>query len=175
MIRCARQGYSVTLVVWWLLGFDVRSPSRCSLQPGVFTTPYPYWHQMGLPHTTSNDELVENALYRVRGFTLPSALCICAAIGTVRRSGHVFRMWILICYISISIAARTPSQAGDCTARHCRHHHRARSRRGRLHPCSEGLPRRPPPHLRREQHAPDCGRGPDWLWPDRKELVCRRL
>ena len=58
----------MTLVVWWLLGFDVHSPSRCSLQPGVFTTPYPYWHQMGLPHTTSNDELVENALYRVRGF-----------------------------------------------------------------------------------------------------------
>lgn len=35
-------------------------------QPGVFTTPYPYWHQLGLPHTTSNDDLVENALYRVR-------------------------------------------------------------------------------------------------------------
>ncbi|KWU45578.1 hypothetical protein RHOSPDRAFT_28732 [Rhodotorula sp. JG-1b] len=35
------------------------------LMPGVFTTPYPYWHQMGLPHTTSNDELVENALYRL--------------------------------------------------------------------------------------------------------------
>ncbi|GAA5868471.1 hypothetical protein JCM3774_005390 [Rhodotorula dairenensis] len=35
------------------------------LMPGVFTTPYPYWHQLGLPHTTSNDELVENALYRL--------------------------------------------------------------------------------------------------------------
>ncbi|BGP58231.1 hypothetical protein JCM8202_001488 [Rhodotorula sphaerocarpa] len=35
------------------------------LMPGVFTTPYPYWHQMGMPHTTSNDELVENALYRL--------------------------------------------------------------------------------------------------------------
>ncbi|BGP43475.1 hypothetical protein JCM10449v2_007510 [Rhodotorula kratochvilovae] len=35
------------------------------LMPGVFTTPYPYWHQLGLPHTTNNDELVENALYRL--------------------------------------------------------------------------------------------------------------
>ncbi|GAA5915358.1 hypothetical protein JCM6882_000231 [Rhodosporidiobolus microsporus] len=35
------------------------------VMPGVFTTPYPYWHQLGLPHTTSNDELVENALYRL--------------------------------------------------------------------------------------------------------------
>ncbi|BGP11439.1 hypothetical protein JCM10049v2_007346 [Rhodotorula toruloides] len=35
------------------------------LMPGVFTTPYPYWHQLGLPHTTSNDDLVENALYRL--------------------------------------------------------------------------------------------------------------
>jgi len=34
-------------------------------QPGVFTTPYPYWHQLGVPHTTSNDELVEQALYRL--------------------------------------------------------------------------------------------------------------
>ncbi|BGP20120.1 hypothetical protein JCM10213_000796 [Rhodosporidiobolus nylandii] len=35
------------------------------LMPGVFTTPYPYWHQLGVPHTTSNDELVEQALYRL--------------------------------------------------------------------------------------------------------------
>ncbi|GAA5901042.1 hypothetical protein JCM8208_007601 [Rhodotorula glutinis] len=35
------------------------------LMPGVFTTPYPYWHQLGLPHTTANEELVENALYRL--------------------------------------------------------------------------------------------------------------
>ncbi|GAA5874910.1 hypothetical protein JCM16303_004940 [Sporobolomyces ruberrimus] len=35
------------------------------LMPGVFTTPYPYWHQLGLDHTTSNDELVEQALYRL--------------------------------------------------------------------------------------------------------------
>ncbi|GAA6038807.1 hypothetical protein JCM8097_002903 [Rhodosporidiobolus ruineniae] len=35
------------------------------LMPGVFTTPYPYWHQLGLPHTTSNDDLVEQSLYRL--------------------------------------------------------------------------------------------------------------
>ncbi|GAA5879778.1 hypothetical protein JCM1840_001893 [Sporobolomyces johnsonii] len=35
------------------------------LMPGVFTTPYPYWHQLGLPCTTSNDDLVEQALYRL--------------------------------------------------------------------------------------------------------------
>ena len=58
----------MTLAVWWNSGGIRRSPGPLFLQPGVFTTPYPYWHQMGLPHTTSNDELVENALYRVRGF-----------------------------------------------------------------------------------------------------------
>ncbi|ORY88437.1 pyridoxal phosphate-dependent transferase [Leucosporidium creatinivorum] len=35
------------------------------LMPGVFTTPYPYWHQVGVPASTSQDELVKQALYQL--------------------------------------------------------------------------------------------------------------
>jgi len=35
------------------------------LMPGVFTTPYPYWHQMGLPSTTLADEISRLALYQL--------------------------------------------------------------------------------------------------------------
>lgn len=31
--------------------------------PGVFTTPFPYWHQLGVPVTTSPAELVKSSLY----------------------------------------------------------------------------------------------------------------
>lgn len=36
-----------------------------ALQPGVMTTPFPYWHQMGVPQTTSEEELVNRALYQL--------------------------------------------------------------------------------------------------------------
>lgn len=32
--------------------------------PGVFTTPFPYWHQMGLPPSTPTETLVANALHQ---------------------------------------------------------------------------------------------------------------
>lgn len=67
--RSDGQAHNVTGALWWRLVITTTHPAACLPQPGVFTTPYPYWHQMGLPHTTSNDELVENALYRVRGFS----------------------------------------------------------------------------------------------------------
>lgn len=35
------------------------------LMPGVFTTPYPHWHQMGLPSDTPTDQLVKSALYQL--------------------------------------------------------------------------------------------------------------
>ncbi|SGY33347.1 BQ5605_C002g01485 [Microbotryum silenes-dioicae] len=35
------------------------------LMPGVFATPFPYWHQMGLPESTSREELVKSALYQL--------------------------------------------------------------------------------------------------------------
>ena len=34
-------------------------------QPGVFATPFPYWHQLGLPPSTSEEELVNKALYQL--------------------------------------------------------------------------------------------------------------
>ncbi|KAH7916583.1 acetylornithine aminotransferase [Hygrophoropsis aurantiaca] len=35
------------------------------LMPGVFTTAFPYWHQLGLPSSTSEAELVRQALYQL--------------------------------------------------------------------------------------------------------------
>ncbi|KAK4049261.1 hypothetical protein OIV83_004197 [Microbotryomycetes sp. JL201] len=35
------------------------------LMPGVFTTPYPYWHQVGVPQSTPVDQLVKQALYQL--------------------------------------------------------------------------------------------------------------
>ncbi|KAM0790489.1 hypothetical protein ACM66B_003363 [Microbotryomycetes sp. NB124-2] len=35
------------------------------LMPGVFTTPYPYWHQVGVPQDTPVDQLVKQALYQL--------------------------------------------------------------------------------------------------------------
>lgn len=35
------------------------------LQPGVFSTPFPYWHQAGLPPNTSEEELVRLSLYQL--------------------------------------------------------------------------------------------------------------
>ncbi|GAA6020548.1 hypothetical protein JCM10207_008665 [Rhodosporidiobolus poonsookiae] len=43
----------------------IYSAGYAPLMPGVFTTAYPYWHSLGLPHTTSNDDLVEQALFRL--------------------------------------------------------------------------------------------------------------
>lgn len=40
-------------------------------QPGVFTTPFPYWHQMGVPQSTNVDDLVVKALYEVRHPSTP--------------------------------------------------------------------------------------------------------
>ncbi|KAG8901226.1 hypothetical protein FRB99_005467 [Tulasnella sp. 403] len=36
------------------------------LMPGVYVTPFPYWHQMGLPQTTSEDELVRICLMQLK-------------------------------------------------------------------------------------------------------------
>jgi len=33
--------------------------------PGVFTTPFPYWHQLGLPPNTDTEELVKQSLYQL--------------------------------------------------------------------------------------------------------------
>ncbi|KAI5119870.1 hypothetical protein M0805_000704 [Coniferiporia weirii] len=41
--------------------FDGTEP----LMPGVFTTPFPYWHQHGLPPSTSEEELVNRSLYQL--------------------------------------------------------------------------------------------------------------
>jgi 4-aminobutyrate aminotransferase len=35
------------------------------LMPGSFGTPFPYWHQFGLPPSTSEDELSKMALYQL--------------------------------------------------------------------------------------------------------------
>lgn len=35
------------------------------MQPGVFQIPYPYWHQLGLPATSSQDTLVQRSLYQL--------------------------------------------------------------------------------------------------------------
>ncbi|KAG1889831.1 pyridoxal phosphate-dependent transferase [Suillus subluteus] len=35
------------------------------LMPGVFTIPFPYWHQLGLPINTSEEELVQLSLYQL--------------------------------------------------------------------------------------------------------------
>jgi 4-aminobutyrate aminotransferase len=36
--------------------------SSLFLQPCVFTTPFPYWHAMGLPINTPKEELVKQAV-----------------------------------------------------------------------------------------------------------------
>ncbi|KAL5523742.1 hypothetical protein ACEPAG_7915 [Sanghuangporus baumii] len=41
--------------------FDGSEP----LMPGVFPTPFPYWHQLNLPPTTSEEELVSGCLYQL--------------------------------------------------------------------------------------------------------------
>lgn len=35
-------------------------------QPGVFSTAFPYWHQLGLPADTSEEELVRLSLYQLQ-------------------------------------------------------------------------------------------------------------
>lgn len=35
------------------------------LQPGVFSAPFPFWHQFGLPPNTSEEELVRLSLYQL--------------------------------------------------------------------------------------------------------------
>ncbi|KAF9026819.1 acetylornithine aminotransferase [Hymenopellis radicata] len=37
-----------------------------ALMPGAFKTPFPYWHQMGLPPTTPAADLTQAALYQLR-------------------------------------------------------------------------------------------------------------
>ena len=34
------------------------------MQPGTFSIPFPYWHQLGLPKETSPEELAEACLYQ---------------------------------------------------------------------------------------------------------------
>jgi 4-aminobutyrate aminotransferase len=34
-------------------------------QPGVYVTPFPYWHQLGLPNTASEDEVVRHSLHQL--------------------------------------------------------------------------------------------------------------
>lgn len=34
-------------------------------QPGVFSTPFPYWHQMGVPQDTSPQEMADACLYQL--------------------------------------------------------------------------------------------------------------
>jgi len=34
------------------------------LMPGVYVTPFPYWHQLGLPNTASEDEVVRHSLHQ---------------------------------------------------------------------------------------------------------------
>lgn len=33
--------------------------------PGVFMTPFPFWHSMGLSRDTTEDELVKAAVYQL--------------------------------------------------------------------------------------------------------------
>ncbi|KAG8885787.1 hypothetical protein FRB97_009492 [Tulasnella sp. 331] len=35
------------------------------LMPGVYVTPFPYWHQLGLPSTTSEEELVRHCMHQL--------------------------------------------------------------------------------------------------------------
>lgn len=39
--------------------------SKDGIQPGVFQIPYPYWHQLGLPKSTSEDQIVKQSLYQL--------------------------------------------------------------------------------------------------------------
>ena len=39
--------------------------SHFSCQPGVFSTPYPFWHSSNLPSTTSAQTLTANSLYQL--------------------------------------------------------------------------------------------------------------
>lgn len=34
-------------------------------QPGIYTTPFPYAHQMGLPQSTSEEDLVKHCLFQL--------------------------------------------------------------------------------------------------------------
>ncbi|KAF9520273.1 hypothetical protein BS47DRAFT_1287372 [Hydnum rufescens UP504] len=43
----------------------VYSQGVAPLMPGVFTTPFPYWHQMGVSPTTSEEEISRQALYQL--------------------------------------------------------------------------------------------------------------
>jgi len=43
---------------------------RCMLiympeQPGTFSVPFPYWHQLGVPKETSDKDMAEACLYQV--------------------------------------------------------------------------------------------------------------
>jgi len=43
----------------------IYSEGVAPLMPGVFHIPFPYWHQLGLPVTTSEDDLVQKSLYQL--------------------------------------------------------------------------------------------------------------
>ncbi|KAG9078919.1 hypothetical protein FS749_009014 [Ceratobasidium sp. UAMH 11750] len=43
----------------------IYSEGFAPLMPGVFVTPYPYWHQLGLAPTTPEDELVRQSLHQL--------------------------------------------------------------------------------------------------------------
>ncbi|EGN99716.1 hypothetical protein SERLA73DRAFT_52008 [Serpula lacrymans var. lacrymans S7.3] len=43
----------------------VYSEGFAPLMPGVFSTPFPYWHQYGVPPATNEDELVQKSLYQL--------------------------------------------------------------------------------------------------------------
>ncbi|KAF7973317.1 hypothetical protein HWV62_15561 [Athelia sp. TMB] len=43
----------------------IYSEGVAPLMPGVFQIPYPYWHQLGLPSTASEEEVVQKCLYQL--------------------------------------------------------------------------------------------------------------
>ncbi|KAL5507339.1 hypothetical protein ACEPAH_6795 [Sanghuangporus vaninii] len=47
--------------------FDGSEP----LMPDVFPTPFPYWHQLNLPPTTSEEELVSRCIYQLELLLVP--------------------------------------------------------------------------------------------------------
>lgn len=51
------------LMVMW--SFRILSTRLTSLQPGAFATPFPFWHQLGLPPNTGEEELVRLSLYQL--------------------------------------------------------------------------------------------------------------
>ncbi|KAG8681218.1 hypothetical protein FRC09_017673, partial [Ceratobasidium sp. 395] len=43
----------------------IYSENVAPLMPGVYVTPFPYWHQLGLPPTASEDEVVRQSLHQL--------------------------------------------------------------------------------------------------------------